>query len=225
MAAKRARTEAAAQSFRECDVAKLTFKEIERKDDTPMYKVVSEHQEVQLILTPEEPNVVLRGFDMCGDKEKRPFNSDDANAKGTCLGLYVSLDEEQAKFLQEASEKIRVEMGFQDRELWTPLVPKSAKYETYAVGIKVTLHGGENNLTALKIKQSNVMTAGKGWQFLQEQAGVQKTWVNAFKGAEVKAVVKFRPWTMGAKAGVELVATQLALKLPERKFVDVLPDW
>ena len=41
----------------------------------------------------------------------------------------------------------------------------------------------------------------------------------------MKAVVKLRPWKDGAKAGVELVATQLALKVVERKFFDLLADW
>jgi hypothetical protein len=41
----------------------------------------------------------------------------------------------------------------------------------------------------------------------------------------MKAVIKLRPWKKDGKAGLELVATQLALKVVERKFVDLLPDW
>ena len=42
-------------------------------------------------------------------------------------------------------------------------------------------------------------------------------------------VVKFRTWKSEVngvtKAGVKLVATQAAFKVPERKFVDALKDW
>lgn len=225
MAAKRARTESMAVSFEAVDTATMTVKAIETKN-SPIYLVVSEHQEVQIILTPDQPCTVLRGFDMIGEKEKTAFNSKEADAMGNRLSVYVTLEEEQAKFLDQASERIRAEMDLEEGVEWYPLIPKSTKYASPAVGIKVALGGEDRNLTALKIKQgSDTMTAGKGWSFLQEMAGTQRLRANAFTGAEVKAVVKFRPWKNGSKAGVELLATQLALKVVERKFVDLLSDW
>ena len=81
----------------------------------------------------------------------------------------------------------------------------------------------------MKIKQADVMRAGKGWDFLQERVQDQKYRSTAFTGAEVMLVVKLRPrkYVVNdvAKATVDLVATQVAIKAAERRFVDVLPDW
>ena len=228
-AAKRARTEAP-ESYKKVDVTELALKVIEGKDkENPLYVVIDgNRQEVQFVLTPEGPNAILRGFDMTGDKEKRSFNSKEADAKGNYLSLYMTLDDQQAKFLDEVSEKLKANMNLESVE-WLPILPKSVRYESSAVAIKVCLAGDEANLTPLKIKQADVMRAGKGWEFLKERVQDQKYRQTAFTGAEVMAVVKLRPrrYTANgvAKATVDLVATQVAIKALEHKFVDVLPDW
>ena len=106
---------------------------------------------------------------------------------------------------------------------WTPMFP-GEKYSTYAVGVEVVLAGKESSLTHLRIKKGEEKHAGTGWAFLKEMAGER-----TFKGCEAMFVVKFRAWKAVVngvtKAGLKLVATQLAIKAPERKFVDVLPDW
>ena len=229
-AAKRARVDVVPESYRKLEVDELMVKVIEGKDkENPMYLTIDgNRQEVQFILTPVGPNAVLRGFDMVGEREKRSFNSKGSDAKGNYLSLYVTLDGDQAQFLEKVSEKLKAEMNLEDVE-WLPIVPKGGRYETQAVGVKVCLAGEEANLTAMKIKQADVMRAGKGWDFLQERVQDQKYRSTAFTGAEVMLVVKLRPrkYVVNdvAKATVDLVATQVAIKAAERRFVDVLPDW
>ena len=223
MAAKRARTEPTAQSFEKIDANSLSVKVVEMKDG-PMYLTVSGHQEVQVIMHPDEPAVVLRGFDMFGEKEHTKFNSNVPGAKGNRLSLYTTLDEAQVKFLAVASEKIRESFALEEGVEWhSPLSKKKQGYENDAVNIKVILDGKPGSLTTLKIKNGDVAAAGEGWKFLQQQ--VPRNRAYAFTGAEMKAVIKLRPWKNDGKAGLELVATQLSLKVVERKFVDLLPDW
>ena len=221
-AAKKARTEAPG-SFRKFDLEALKLKAIEGKDSA-FYIAVVDGQTAEFVLTPDEPTVVLRGFDMAGDKEKRSFNAHGDEAKGNSLSLYVQLDEEQVKFLDAASEKLKAQ--FEGDVVWSPLVPKNDKYQSHAIGVDICLGGKDTALTPIKIKQGGETLAGAGWDFLKERASGSYT---AFTGAEVMMVVKFRPWkavVQGVtKAGVKLVATQLAIKVLERKFVDVLPDW
>jgi hypothetical protein len=85
------------------------------------------------------------------------------------------------------------------------------------------LEGRPGTLTTLKIKNGDAAAAGEGWEFLQQQVARNRAY--AITGAEMKAVIKLRPWKKDGKAGLELVATQLVLKVVERKFVDLLPDW
>jgi len=218
-AAKRARTEAP-ESYRKLDLEALSLKKIEGRD-SPMYLAVIDNHMAEFILTPDEPAVLLRGFDMLGEKEKRSFNVDEG--KGNSLGLYVQLDEEQADFLKKASNRIKTEFEAEEAVEWTPMFP-GEKYSTYAVGVEVVLAGQESSLTHLRIKKGEEKHAGTGWAFLKEMAGER-----TFKGSEAMFVVKFRAWKAVVngvtKAGLKLVATQLAIKVPERKFVDVLPDW
>jgi hypothetical protein len=218
-AAKRARTEAP-ESYRKLDLEALILKKIEGRDST-MYLAVIDNHMAEFILTPEEPAVLLRGFDMLGEKEKRSFNVDDG--KGNSLGLYVQLDEEQADFLKKASNRIKTEFEADEAVEWTPMIP-GEKYSTYAVGVEVVLAGQESSLTHLRIKKGEEKHAGTGWAFLKEMAGER-----TFKGSEAMFVVKFRAWKAVVngvtKAGLKLVATQLVIKVTERKFVDVLPDW
>ena len=223
MAAKRARTEVSAQSFDKIDVESLSVKAIELKPGSNYYITVSDHQEVQVIMHPGEPAIVLRGFDMHGEKERTKFNTNEENALGNKLSVYVLLDEAQSKFLDAASEKIRESLALEEGVVWYSPLPKKHGHDNDAVNIKVTLDGTPVNLTNIKIKNGDVAVAGTGWEFLREQ--VPKHRAHGFTGAEMKAVVKLRPWKNGAKAGVDLVATQLALKVVERKFVDLLADW
>jgi IMP cyclohydrolase len=72
MAAKRARTEVSAQSFDKIDVESLSVKVVEMKDGSNMYITLYDRQEVQIIMHPVEPAIVLRGFDMRGEIERRP---------------------------------------------------------------------------------------------------------------------------------------------------------
>jgi hypothetical protein len=223
MAAKRARIEPTAQAFDKIDVDSLSVKVVEMKDD-PMYLTVYNHQEVQVIMHPDEPAVILRGFDMFGEKEQTKLNSNVPGAKGTRLSLYVTMDEAQVKFLGAASEKIRESFASEEGVEWhSPLPKKKPGYENDAVSTKVVLEGKPGSLTTLKIKNGDVAAAGEGWEFLQQQVARNRAY--AFTGAEMKAVIKLRPWKKDGKAGLELVATQLALKVVERKFVDLLPDW
>ena len=219
-AAKRARTEAP-ESYRKLDLEALSLKKIEGRE-TPIYLTVVDGHMPEFILTPEEPTVLLRGFDFSGKKEKRSFNSDEG--KGNSLSLYVQLDEEQADFLKKASNRIKTEFEAEGEVEWAPMFG-GEKYSTYAVGIDVVLAGQENSLTHIRVKKGEEKHAGTGWAFLKEMAGERGT----FKGSEAMFVVKFRAWRAVVngvtKAGLKLVATQLALKVPERKFVDVLPDW
>ena len=168
--------------------------------------------------------MLLRGFDIAGDKEKRSFNAQDG--KGNHLGIYLQLNEDQAKFLQNASNQLKAQFEAEGEVQWHPLMSKSDKYDSFAVGVDVCLAGQEAALTNLRIKKGEEKHAGTGWNFLKEMAGDRYM---AFKGAEVMVVAKFRPWKSvmegATKAGVKLVATQLAIKVAERKFVDVLPDW
>jgi hypothetical protein len=218
-AAKRARTEAP-ESYRKLDLEALSLKKIEGRD-SPMYLAVIDNHMAEFILTPDEPAVLLRGFDMSGEKEKRSFNVDEG--KGNSLGLYVQLDEEQADFLKKASNRIKTEFEAEEAVEWTPMLP-GEKYSTYAVGVEVVLAGQESSLTHLRIKKGEEKHAGTGWAFLKEMAGER-----TFKGSEAMFVVKFRAWKAVVngvtKAGLKLVATQLVIKVTERKFVDVLPDW
>lgn len=222
MAAKRARTESSARSFEKIDVDSLSVKVIEMKDGA-LYLTVSDHQEVQIIMHPDEPAVVLRGFDMQGEKEKTKFNSNAPDAKGSRLSVYVTMNEAQANFLEAASEKIKESLALEEDVEWYSVLPKKQGYENDAVSIKVVLEGKPGTLTTLKIKSGEAAAAGTGWEFLQQHAPKNRAY--AFTGAEMKAVIKLRPWKNGRKAGVELVATQLALKVVEKKFVDLLPDW
>ena len=218
-AAKRARTEAP-ESYRKLDLEALSLKKIEGRD-SPMHLAVINHHMAEFILTPDEPAVLLRGFDMSGEKEKRSFNVDEG--KGNSLGLYAQLDEEQADFLKKASNRIKTEFEAEEAVEWTHMFP-GEKYSTYAVGVEVVLAGQESSLTHLRIKKGEEKHAGTGWAFLKEIAGER-----TFKGAEAMFVVKFRAWKAVVngvtKAGRKLVATQLVIKVTERKFVDVLPDW
>jgi hypothetical protein len=218
-AAKRARTEAP-ESYRKLDLEALSLKKIEGRD-SPMHLAVINHHMAEFILTPDEPAVLLRGFDMSGEKEKRSFNVDEG--KGNSLGLYAQLDEEQADFLKKASNRIKTEFEAEEAVEWTPMFP-GEKYSTYAVGVEVVLAGQESSLIHLRIKKGEEKHAGTGWAFLKEMAGER-----TFKGAEAMFVVKFRAWKAVVngvtKAGRKLVATQLVIKVTERKFVDVLPDW
>ena len=219
---KQARVEGP-ESYKKMDLEKLTLKKVEGKE-SPIYLAVVEHQLAECVLTPEEPTVLLRGFDMAGDKEKRSFNTQDG--KGNSLGVYIQLNEDQAKFLSEASDRLKAQFEAEGEVEWHPLMSKNDKYDSFAVGVDVCLAGQETALTQLRIKKGDEKCAGAGWGFLKEQAGDR---FMAFKGAELMVVVKFRPWKSMVndvtKAGVKLVATQLAIKVPERKFVDVLPDW
>ena len=219
-AAKRARTEAP-ESYRKMDLEALSLKKIEGRD-SPIYLAVIDHHTAEFILTPEEPAVLLRGFDMTGEKEKRSFNVE-SDGKGNSLSLYVQLDEEQADFLKKAANRIKTEFDAEEAVEWTPMFP-GEKYSTYAVGVEVVLAGQDSSLTHLRIKKGEEKHASTGWAFLKEMAGDR-----TFRGAEAMFVVKFRAWKAVVngvtKAGLKLVATQLAIKVPERKFVDVLPDW
>jgi len=207
------------------DLDALKLKVVEGKD-SPFYLAVVGHQLAEFVLTPDEPTVILRGFDMAGDKEKRSFNATDG--KGNSLGLYLHINDDQANFLKAASNKLKLEFEAEaeGKVEWHPLIAKNDKYESFGVGVDICLAGQESALTHLRIKQGEEKYAGTGWQFLKERAGDR---FMAFKGAEVMAVVKFRAWKSVdgdvTKAGVKLVATQLAIKVQERKFVDYLPDW
>ena len=223
MAAKRARTEVSAQSFDKIDVQSLSVKVVELKDGENFYMTVSDHQEVQIIMHPEEPAIILQGFDTQGEKEKTKFNTNDLNAKGNRLSVYVLLEDAQSKFLDAAQEKIKESFAMEEGVEWYSPLPKKHGHDNDAVSIKVALDGRPGTLTNIKIKNGDVAMAGADWEFLREQA--PKNRARGFTGAEMKAVVKLRPWKNGAKAGVELVATQLALKVVERKFVDLLADW
>ena len=229
-AAKRARVEGP-ESYKTMDLTQLKLKTIEGKD-SPFYLAVVDNQLAEFVLTPEEPTVMLRGFDIAGDKEKRSFNAQDG--KGNSLGIYLQLNEDQAKFLNKASNQLKAQFEAEGQVEWHPLMSKSDRCKSFAVGVDVRLDGPEASLTHLKIKKGDDKYSGAGWNFLKEMAGDRYV---AFKGAEVMVVVKFRPWKSVVKektnaglkevtkAGVKLVATQLAIKVPERKFVDVLPDW
>ena len=201
----------------------LSLKKIEGRD-SPYYLVVADQHMAEFILTPDEPTVLLRGFDMFGEKEKRSFNVE-GEGKGNSLGLYVQLDEEQADFLKKASNRLKTEFEAEGEVEWSPILGNGEKYSTYAVGVEVVLAGQEASLTHLRIKKGDVKHEGSGWEFLKEMAGPRGT----FKGAEAMFVVKFRTWKAEVngvkKAGVKLVATQLAIKVLERKFKDSLPDW
>ena len=152
MAAKRARAETTAQSFEKIDADSLSVKVIEMKDG-PMYITVSGHQEVQAIMHPAEPTIILRGFDMFGEKEQTKFNSNVPGLKATRLSLYVTMDEAQVKFLEAASEKIRESFASEEGVEWhSPLPKKKPGYENDAVSIKVILEGKPGSLTTLKIK-------------------------------------------------------------------------
>jgi hypothetical protein len=221
-AAKRARVEGP-ESFRKLDVDTLSLKKIDGRD-SPYYLVVTDRRMAEFILTPDEPTVLLRGFDMVGEKEKRSFNVE-GEGKGNSLSLYVQIDEEQADFLKKASNRIKTEFEADGEVEWSPILGNGEKYSTYAVGVEVVLAGQETSMTHLRIKKDDVKHEGAGWEFLKEMAGPRIT----FKGAEAMFVVKFRTWKAEVngvkKAGVKLVATQLAIKVPERKFKDSLPDW
>jgi hypothetical protein len=221
-AAKRARTEGP-QSYLKMDLEKLKLKTLDGKE-SPIYLAVVEHQLAEFVLTPDEPTVLLRGFDMAGDKEKRSFNAQ--GGKGNHLSIYIQLSKDQATFLQEASDQLKAQFEAEGKVEWSPLLSKNEKYDSSAVGVDVCLVGQEASLTQLRIKRGEEKHAGAGWDFLKEMA--QDKYV-AFKGAEAMVVTKFRPWKSVVegvtKAGVKLVATQLAIKVAERKFVDVLPDW
>jgi hypothetical protein len=222
MAAKRARTESSALSFDKIDVDALSIKKIEMKDGH-LYSTIYDHQELQVIMHPDEPTIVLRGFDMMGEREKTKFNSNIPEAKGTSLSVYVTMDEAQVNFLEAASEKLRESFASEEGVEWySPLPKKKQGYQTDAVSIKVSLEGKPGALTTLKIKSGDVAATGTGWEFLQQYAPKNRAY--AFTGSEMKAVVKLRAWKNGRKAGVDLIATQLALKVVERKFVDLLPD-
>jgi hypothetical protein len=223
MAAKRARTEVSAQSFDKINVESLSVKVVEMKDGNNMYITVSDHQEVQIIMHPVEPAIILRGFDMHGEVEKTKFNCKDKKSDTNKLSVYVLLDEAQAKFLDAATEKIKESLALEEGVVWSPLFKKGHSHDNDAVSIKVTLDGQPTNLTNIKIKNGDNAVAGAGWEFLKAQVPEHKA--QGFTGAEMKAVVKLRPWKNGDKAGVELNATQLALKVVERKFVDLLADW
>jgi hypothetical protein len=223
MAAKRARIEPTVKSFKMIDVYSLSVKVVEMKDD-PMYVTVCGNQEVQVIMHPDEPAVILRGFDMFGEKEHTKLNSNVPGAKGSRLSLYVTLDEAQVEFLKAASAKIKESFASEEGVEWQPPLPKKKPgYENDAVGIKVVLEGRPGALTTIKIKNGDTAAAGEGWEFLQQH--VPRNRAYGFTGAEMKAVVRLQPWKRDGKAGVNLVATQLALKVVERKFVDLLPDW
>jgi hypothetical protein len=135
----------------------------------------------------------------------------------------VMLDEAQSKFLDAATAKLRESFALVKGVVWSPLLNKGHSHDNDAVSIKVMLGGTPINLTNLKIKNGDVAVAGAGWEFLQAQVPERRA--HGFTGAEMKAVVKLRPWKRDAKAGVDLVATQLWLKVVERKFVDLLADW
>ena len=160
---------------------------------------------------------------MFGEKEQTKLNSNVPGAKGTRLSLYVTMDEAQVKFLEAASAKIKESMALEGMDWYSPLPKKKPGYESDAVSIKVALEGRPGTLTTLKIKNGDAAAAGEGWEFLQQH--VPRNRAYGFTGAEMKAVVKLQPWKRDGKAGVNLVATQLSLKVVERKFVDLLPDW
>ena len=69
------------------------MKAIELKPGSNYYITVSDHQEVQVIMHPGEPAIVLRGSDMHGEKERTKFNTNEENALGNKLSVYVLLDE------------------------------------------------------------------------------------------------------------------------------------
>ena len=167
-AAKRARVEGP-ESFRNLDVDALSLKKVEGRD-SPFYLVVVDHRMAEFVLTPDEPTVLLRGFDMTGEKEKRSFNVE-GEGKGNSLSLYVQLDEEQADFLKKASNKIKTEFEAEGEVEWSPILGNGEKYSTYAVGVEVVLAGQETSLTHLRIKKGEEKQSGTGWQFLREQAG------------------------------------------------------
>ena len=106
MTAKRARVEASAQSFEAIDVNSISVKVVDTKIDQ-LYFTIYDQKEVEIIMHPKEPGVALRRFDMQGDKERTKFNSNDPEAKGNRLSVYVTLDEEQAKFVEAASEHLK----------------------------------------------------------------------------------------------------------------------
>ena len=191
MAAKRARTEVSAQSFDKINVESLSVKVVEMKDGNNMYITVSDHQEVQIIMHPVEPAIILRGFDTHGEREKTKFNTNEENALGNKLSVYVLLDEAQSKFLDAAQEKIKESLALEEGVVWYSPLPKKHGHDNDAVSIKVTLDGTPVNLTNIKIKNGDIAVAGTGWEFLREH--VPKHRAHGFTGAEMKAVVKLQP--------------------------------
>ena len=159
-AAKRARTEAP-ESYRKLDLEALSLKKIDGRE-TPIYLTVVDNHVPEFILTPEEPTVLLRGFDFSGEKEKRSFNSDDG--KGNSLSLYVQLDEEQADFLKKASNPIKTEFELEGEVEWAPMFG-GEKYSTYAVGIDVVLAGQETALTHIRVKRARRSTPVQDGRF------------------------------------------------------------
>ena len=141
MAAKRARTEVSAQSFDKIDVESLSIKAIEMKTGSNYYITVSNNQEVQIIMHPEEPAIVLQGFDTQGEKEKTKFNTNDLNAKGNRLSVYVLLEDAQSKFLDAAQEKIKESFALEEGVEWYSPLPKKHGHDNDAVSIKVVLDG------------------------------------------------------------------------------------
>jgi hypothetical protein len=109
---------------------------------------------------------------------------------------------------------------YEQQPQWSDIVVDSPLLGETHVKLFVPLKG--QNLTVLKVVQNGEVLTGAGWDFLQPHLQSAA----AFRRAEVKVVAKVqRIWSMSGKAGMTLVATQLALRSQQKPAEeDAFPD-
>lgn len=223
--AKRVKVVAALSAF-DIDVDQLQMK-VHKDARGSMFWISLDGDQPRINLTPAEPFKIVFGLDMTGSVERRSFNSDEKAKPNESLGIRVNLNSDLSAWLSKLDKACKDLFEVHEKgSKWMSLVAHNEKYGNDTAKLTVGITG---RCTALKVLSDDETSKGEGWEFIKTHAEGARA---AFGGAEAKAVVKLRIWTIedkdGRKAGLSLDATQLFIK-PLAKVVveeeDAFPEW
>ena len=174
-------------------------------------------------LTPTGFLNVRYGFNLSGVYEKPNFLVPDSDSKAGFLSIRVALDKAQLDFLNAFDAKCRqTYLETHSDDEWFPLTSHIEREDLWTVKIKVYFQG---TVTLMRVWEKEGPVLAGDW----EQARELMESNSCFYRADVKLVVKpQRIWTYNGKAGLCLMATQLALRpavVPPEIDVFVEAEW
>ena len=224
---KRAREEIVVQPFDAIDLEQLTLKDRgeDAKGGDRTFPLLA-GKPIRFNLTPSGWLTALYGFDLSSKFNQPSFLIDyeqpanDASEekkkpKTEGLNMRIHLQQKQTDFLRMFDEKCKIAFCGIEKTCskWGDLVTSGNMMCPNSVKVFVPLKANDKTaaLTEIAVVDGNTITRGEGWNFIEP-------YVNDFRNADVKVTVRVkRIWFLDGKAGITLEATQLALRIRERR--------